>query len=66
MLKIVGTENGKVMDEKVILTEEGKLTGFGVVLVACVILADIGVFFLIGKIVKCCRRKKNKKKYDTE
>lgn len=62
MLKIVGTENGRIMDEKIILTEEGKLTGFGAALVACIVLTGVVVFTLIGKTVKWCRGKKNKEK----
>lgn len=52
MLKIVGTENGKVQDEKVIFTDEGKITRFGLMLVILDILADIGILFLVSRIVK--------------
>ena len=58
MLKIVGTENGKVQDEKVIFTDEGKITKFGVALVVLDVLADIGIFFVISRIVKRCRGNK--------
>lgn len=57
MLKIVGTENGKVQDEKVIFTDEGKITRFGVMLIFLDILVDIGIFFLISRIIKKCRAK---------
>lgn len=56
MLKIVGTENGKTIDEKVIISDEGKITKFGVFLICLDILADIGIFFLISKIVKKVRK----------
>lgn len=57
MIKIVGLEKGKVMDEKVIITDDGKITKFGAALIALDILADIGIYFLIHKIVKLCREK---------
>lgn len=56
MLKIVGTENGKTVDEKVIISDEGKITKFGAFLICLDILADIGIFFLISKIVKIIRK----------
>lgn len=57
MLKIVGTENGKIQDEKVILTDEGKITGFGVFLIILDVLADIGIIFLFSRIIKKRRAK---------
>ncbi len=57
MLKIVGTENGEVRDEKVIFTDEGKITGFGLMLVLLDILADIGILFLISRMIIKCRKK---------
>lgn len=57
MLKIVGTENGKIQDEKVILTDEGKITGFGVFLIILDVLADIGIVFLFSRMIKKCRAK---------
>lgn len=59
MLKIVGTENGKTVDEKVIISDEGKITKFGAFLICLDILADIGIFFLISKIVKIIRKWKH-------
>lgn len=57
MLKIVGTENGKIQDEKVILTDEGKITGFGVFLIILDVLADIGIIFLFSRMIKKRRAK---------
>ncbi len=57
MLKIVGTENGKIQDEKVILTDEGKITGFGVFLIILDVLADIGIVFLFSRMIKKRRAK---------
>lgn len=57
MLKIVGTENGKIQDEKVILTDEGKITGFGVFLIVLDVLADIGIVFLFSRMIKKRRAK---------
>lgn len=56
MLKIVGTEKGKVVDEKVIITDEGKLTKFGAFLIVLDILADVGIYFLISKLIKLAKR----------
>lgn len=52
MLKIVGTEHGEVVDEKVIITDDGKLTKFGIAIVCMELIADVGIFFLISKIIK--------------
>ena len=57
MLKIVGRENGKIQDEKVILTDEGKITGFGVFLIILDVLADIGIVFLFSRMIKKRRAK---------
>lgn len=40
MLKVVGTENGKTVDEKVIISDEGKITKFGAFLICLDILVD--------------------------
>lgn len=56
MLKIVGTDKDKVVDEKVIITDEGKITKFGAALVALDILEDIGIVYLISKIVKAAKK----------
>lgn len=56
MLKVVGTEYDEIVDEKVIITDEGRITKFGVMLICLDILADIGIFVLISKIVKIVRK----------
>lgn len=50
MLKIVGTENGEVLDEKVILDDNNRLTKFGWMLVAMDLVLDICLFNLFKKL----------------
>lgn len=52
MLKIVGTENGEIVDEKVILDDNNKPTKFAWKLVLLEIVLDICIFSLIYSIVK--------------
>ena len=51
-IKIVGTEKGLVKDEKVLITDDNKLTIYGCMFILLDILADIGLVFLIHNIVK--------------
>lgn len=52
MLKLVGTEAGEVLDEKVILDDNDKLTSFGWKLVVLDIVLDICLFTLFRKLFK--------------
>lgn len=47
MLKIVGTEHGKVVDEKVLLDDNNKPTKFLWFLVGCELLLDAGIFCIL-------------------
>lgn len=57
MLLITGTENGKVVDEKVILDDNNKLTSFGLKLVIIDVVFNACLFTLVSSII----RKLNKK-----
>lgn len=52
MLKLVGTENGEILDEKVIIDDDCKLTKFGWKLVILDIILDMCIFTLIHKLIK--------------
>lgn len=52
MLKVVGTSHGKVVDEKILIDDSNKITKYGLVLLGLDLLADVGVVFLISKIIK--------------
>ena len=55
MLKLIGTENGEVVDEKVILDDDNKPTGFFLKLLICGLLLDVTVFTLVGTLIRICR-----------
>lgn len=50
MLKIIGTEAGEVLDEKVILDDDNKLTKFGWKLVVLDLAIDFCLFTLFKKL----------------
>lgn len=55
MLKIVGEENGKVVDEKILLDEKDKPTKFLLKFIALDILCDLcifSIFYGIFSIIK--------------
>lgn len=52
MLKIVGTEAGEILDEKVILDDDNRLTKFGWMLVVLDLLIDFCLFSLFKKLFK--------------
>lgn len=56
MLKLVGTGLCKVLDEKVIITDDGKLTKFAIKLICAELLADIAIFIIISKIAKLIKK----------
>lgn len=56
MLKIVGTQNGEVLDEKVILDDDNKITPFGIFLIGAELIVDVAVICLVVKIVKMFRK----------
>lgn len=57
MLKIVGTEDHKVVDEKVILDDDNKITPFGLKLVLIDVVLDMCLFALISKFIKAIKKK---------
>lgn len=57
MFKLVGTEDHDIIDEKIIIDDNNKITKFGWKLMAIDIVADMCLFYLISKIVKMIRRK---------
>lgn len=61
MLKIVGTDKGSLVDEKVLVTDDGKITKYGIILIVLDVLADIGIVYVISRIIKCARKCKNQK-----
>lgn len=50
MLKIVGTDGNQVLDEKVIITDEGKLTKFGWKIIVIDIMLDLLIFTVFRRI----------------
>lgn len=50
MLKIVGTDGNQVLDEKVIITDEGKLTKFVWKIIVIDIMLDLLIFTVLRKI----------------
>ncbi|RKI42604.1 hypothetical protein D7V86_12745 [bacterium D16-51] len=58
MLKVVGTDHGKVVDEKVLIDDSNKITKYGIILIGLDLLADIGILFLLSKAVKRYRGRK--------
>lgn len=56
MLKLVGTENGEVVDEKVIIDDDNKPTNFALKLVVIDILLDICLFTLFHSIAKLFKK----------
>lgn len=59
MLKLVGTENDEVVDEKVLVTDEGKLTGFSIFLIALELLVDVCIMCIGYAFVKKIMNKNN-------
>lgn len=57
MLKIVGTEDHDIIDEKVILDDNNKLTLFGVKFILVDLVLDMCMFYLISRIVKRIAKK---------
>lgn len=57
MLKVVGTSHGKVVDEKILIDDSNKITKYGLVLLGLDLLADVGVVFLISKIIKMLKHR---------
>lgn len=57
MLKIVGTEDHDIIDEKVIIDDNNKLTLFGVKFILVDLVLDMCMFYLISRIVKRIAKK---------
>ncbi len=57
MLKLVGTEGHDIVDEKVILDDDNRITPFGKKLIVIDILLDLSLFYLFNKIAKKFRKK---------
>lgn len=57
MLKIVGTEDHDIIDEKVIIDDNNRLTSFGVKFILVDLALDMCLFYLISKIVKSVVKK---------
>lgn len=58
MLKIVGTDGRHVKDEKILIDDKNKLTKYGIIIIILDILADIGFFFIMSRIIKALKRGK--------
>ena len=52
MLKLVGSEDGIIKDEKVLIDEEGKATKEGIVVCVIVALAALSVLRILGKLFR--------------
>jgi len=52
MLKLVGTENGIIKDEKVIIDDNDRLSGFAIQVIVIDLLLDIFLFFCLSKLKK--------------
>lgn len=58
MLKIVGTSRGKVADEKILIDDSNKITKYGWILIGLDLLADVGVIFLVSRMIKIYRHRR--------
>lgn len=58
MLKIVGTNGKHVTDEKILIDDKNKLTKYGVIIILLDVLADIGFFFVMSRVVKTLKKRK--------
>lgn len=58
MLKIVGTDGRHIKDEKILIDDKNKLTKYGIIIIIWDILADIGFFFIMSRIIKALKRGK--------
>lgn len=56
MLKLVGTEHGKIVDEKVILDDNDKPTQFALKLVVLDVILDVCLFTIFYSIVKSIKK----------
>lgn len=52
MLKIVGTGDHQIVDERIIIDDNNKITPFGFKLMLTELVLDLSLLYLIGKIVK--------------
>ena len=53
----MGTSHGKVVDEKILIDDSNKITKYGLLLLGLDLLADVGVVFLISKIIKMLKHR---------
>jgi hypothetical protein len=58
MLKIVGTNGKHVTNEKILIDDKNKLTKYGVIIILLDVLADIGFFFVMSRVVKTLKKRK--------
>ena len=56
MLKLVGTKDHDIIDEKVIIDDNNQITPFGKKLIVIDILLDMSLFYLFSKIVRRIRK----------
>lgn len=52
MLKIVGTEGQRIVDEKILIDDHNKITKFGAALCIFDLMTDIAFFILLSKLCK--------------
>lgn len=56
MLKLVGTEDHDIIDEKVIIDDNNQITTFGKKLILIDIMLDLSIFYLLNIIAKKFRK----------
>lgn len=56
MLKLVGTEDHDIIEEKVIIDDNNQITPFGRKLIIIDLLLDLSIFYLLNKIAKKFRK----------
>lgn len=52
MLKLVGTEGHDIVDEKVIIDDNNRITPFGFKLILIDLVLDLSLLYLIGRLAK--------------
>ncbi|MGN0436726.1 MAG: hypothetical protein ACI4D8_08870 [Wujia sp.] len=57
MLKIVGTEDHEIIDEKVIIDDNNRITPFGIKLMLIDIVLDMCLFYCLSRLVKRISKK---------
>ena len=57
MLKIVGTEDYEIIDEKVIIDDDNRITPFGIKLILLDVVLDMCLFYCLSRLAKRISKK---------